>query len=1154
MSNQWDQLKSTLGLSALVSFYGIVGLLVWFLGPSIGLGGETERIIIIALILLTWPFAILIASYRKKREEKLAASDNGSEPAQPKSSKGGLHAPARAYDDITRGAEEAVQWLRSTKLGGGQSGDATYSLPWFVVVGPQGSGKTSLLLSSNLDFHVVRGQRSADQNLVRPTRDCEWRVTDWAVLLDTAGRYQIEGPDSGEWSALIETIKKHRKARPLDGFLIAVDAARILASSEAEIEQQAKTLRARLDEVITRSQVRFPVYLVFTHLETIGGFEDFFATLDAGERGQVWGATIPLEQSPNAHALFDVEFDYLYEALMRRRLLRLSSANRPDEQLSVFDFPLLFGDTRRKLGLLVSALFRPNPFSESPLLRGFYFTSSPSENHRAAYSASAARVSVATQEEAVAAAPQVAGAGYFTESLFRDVLLRDKDLAASFQSGQKRPERLRNIILGAGAALLLAAAIWMVVSYARAQALVSDARKLGESVTKYSQQEQGKEPIKNDQGLTTGELTAIDLLRQKLEDIDNYNSSLASWIFSINSVKPYAHTVYFDAINYRFFKPTVNAIEGELQSFTTTNTGAASDGSDSNAQRRATETNQGQYYDLLKAYLMLSNSEKAEPTFLEAQLKAYWKKQTPQGTDENISLNQLGYYTKRIGEEEAPHIKSVEKIVADAQQKLREYSVVDRVYKNILTEIDSDIPAITLESILQRGGNVGLTASAKVPGSFTLRGYKEFMSRKDSAAEEVGKDAWVMGPYAKDVAWQASDTPKLQEKYLREYVDQWKAFLKSVSLAKYSNMKDAEDALGLMSAASSPLVPVAKEAVKHTSLAKSSGGLLAWIGSLFSSSKGKADIGVVDQAFEPLAQFVSGEDEAKYRTDLKQLQEKLYNKTPEQLRQDKSLPEKLQSITNQLKPLDAREGSREASALLRQPVERLNELLNLSNYQDIKRIWQDQIFKEAQDLQTKFPFTESEQDAPVGNLAAFLNPVDGRLSKFVKENLGASFDAQWKLKEDSSLKDKLSDEFKKYLGDAYQLREVLFGAGGQVDFGYTLVLQPTQGADVEIEIDGQKVSAPGNLTAPFKWSSTSSGAKITVTKNGEPKTLERPGKWGVFKLFKDGRLNSEKGEGLLTWTVGGVPVRATVKPDRLPSLFQTEMFTKLNNAPKSPGE
>ena len=86
----------------------------------------------------------------------------------------------------------------------------------------------------------------------------------------------------------------------------------------------------------------------------------------------VWGATIPLEKSENAHSLFDEEYGLLHNSVMKRRLMRLSAPFPPVRQLRIFNFPLHFGSARRKLGGFVLTLFRPNPFSESPFLRGFY--------------------------------------------------------------------------------------------------------------------------------------------------------------------------------------------------------------------------------------------------------------------------------------------------------------------------------------------------------------------------------------------------------------------------------------------------------------------------------------------------------------------------------------------------------------------------------------------------------------------------------------------------------------------------------------------------------------------------------------------------------------------------------------------------------------
>src|SRR5438132_5017331 len=119
MSAHGDQIKSVLGISALVSFYGIASLAVVFLGPSIGLTYVWE-IVIIALLLLTWPFAILINHWRKRRAAKREAAEavaqetGGAQPAPVK----GAGAPNGFHEELPAGAGEAGQGLLGTGLRG----------------------------------------------------------------------------------------------------------------------------------------------------------------------------------------------------------------------------------------------------------------------------------------------------------------------------------------------------------------------------------------------------------------------------------------------------------------------------------------------------------------------------------------------------------------------------------------------------------------------------------------------------------------------------------------------------------------------------------------------------------------------------------------------------------------------------------------------------------------------------------------------------------------------------------------------------------------------------------------------------------------------------------------------------------------------------
>ena len=442
-----DQLKSALGLTGLFTFYGIVAMIIWLGGNQFGSLHAKNRYycpcFTDAAVCARRRLCCKAAARKNRKPRKQKPKPENNQRRQRKAQK--LVAPTGNYDDLSKSSEEVIQFLKSSNLGEGGK-DAVYSLPWYVVAGMPKSGKSSLVLGSNLNFQNLPSQRESEQKFIRSTRNIDWRVTSDAVFVDTAGRYQTEGVDQDEWAALLETIKKSRPKRPLDGFLLVINTDKILTSNEREIEQNAKVLRARLDEAMQRIKVRFPVYLVFTNADSIEGFRDSFSTSKNEGKNLVWGATIPLEKSENAQAMFDGEYEILHNSLMKRRLMRFSAPFPPVRQLRIFNFPLHFGSARRKIGAFVSTLFRPNPFSESPFLRGFYFTAAPSKNPPVKPGQTLANV------------PQAVGNTYFTERFFRDVLLRDKDLVRTFQEQKQKPPILGWALTSLGGLVVLASA------------------------------------------------------------------------------------------------------------------------------------------------------------------------------------------------------------------------------------------------------------------------------------------------------------------------------------------------------------------------------------------------------------------------------------------------------------------------------------------------------------------------------------------------------------------------------------------------------------------------------------------------------------------------------------------------------------------------
>jgi type VI secretion system protein ImpL len=1172
MSAQVSQIKSILGISALVSFYGIASLAVVFLGPSIGIPFVWE-IVIIALLLLTLPFAILIAYFSKRRARKREAAEAAALNAggdQPPVKTGA--APKRVYEELTRGAEEVVQWLRSTRLGGAKSSEALYALPWYLVAGPPASGKTSLVLSSGLDFHALPSQRRAEMKIVRPTHHCEWRVTDSAVLVDTAGRYQGDGPSRDEWIALTETLKKHRNVRALDGVVVAVNAARVLQSNETELEQQAKTLRARLDEMTKLVRARFPVYLVFTNIDALEGFEEFFK--DGKSNREVWGATIPLEKSANAHALFDVEFDHLYESLLRRRLLRLRVPAAPLTQLRIFDFPVRFAEKRQKIGLFASALFRPNPFSESPLLRGFYFTANVTKGSKAQ----------ALAPEDGERSAQAVGTGYFTDRFFKEVVLSDKDLAASFQANQKKPPKTGAILLILGAILLFGLLTGSMVSYLTNRKLLTEGTERGLRVDEITRADFGKDVTKKDATAARVEVETLDALREKLVELDEGPPIYMRFgLYSGNDVAPYLRTIYFDAVEERFKKPTVAALEADLRAFVagqptantsnptgTSTAGAVSEQSAALAQEEVL----GRHYDLLKAYLMLSDYTRVEPTFLASTISDYWKRTAPPDT-EILSLQELDYYARQLVRDDAPHIKVDDRLVSEARRKLVAYPPVNRFYKRIVTEINAKTTPVSIESVLEGRGRGVLNGAYTVPGSYTVDGFRNYMkSSIENAGEEISKDDWVMNTVgtAGNQA-QSTDISKLQALYLRDYTDQWRKFLRGISVRPFKTKDDAVESLRALSATDSPMERVMSEVARNTNLSKKpeSTGIWGWIKSWFSTNTDN-DLGgstEVEKEFRPLFQFVtSGENKkesspmSQYRAELRRVLDPLESSSENQLQQtsqalltgkdELGLQKAEQTIAAML------EGFKTAAAtdtanLLKQPLQNMRAFLYGGGNEQIVKGWNEQVYPKARAIEAGYPFTDSGE-ASLADLSGFLNPVNGQFTTFFNQKLASSFDdaqGQWRLKESGVIR--FSDDFVKYLNNARKLREALFANGGQQpEVGYDLTLQPVPNADVVIEIDGTKVETRGNSpqSAKFIWPARSgaSGVRITVVAGGgEPADTTFPGTWGLFKMVDAGSrmlMNTDQYD--LMWDVGGVQVRATLRPASTNNPFQRSLFKNLH--------
>ena len=1107
-----NQLKFALGLGGLFSFYGVVSMIVWVAGTKMNYP-VNSRIVIIALILLTLPVALIVGyvATRRKTKKEQAPADGAAGGAKAEQKTADAKPPklaaADANGDLAKSAEEVAQFLKSSNLD-------VYSLPWYLVMGTPKAGKSSLVLGSNLNFQNLPSQRQSEQKFIRPTRSVDWRVTSEAVFVDTAGRYQTEGVDGEEWSSLLETIKKYRGNRPLDGMILSVSAERVLHADEKEIEEQAKVLRARIDEAVQRTKVRFPIYLVFTHADAIEGFRDSFSNSQKEGQNLVWGATIPLENADNAHSLFDAEYELLQTSVMKRRLIRLSAPFPPVRQLRIFNFPLHFGSARRKLGAFVSTLFRPNPFSESPFLRGFYFTAVP-----------VTRPKMPQGGQTLAGVPQTIGQTYFTQKLFRDVVLRDKDLVATLQAQRQKPPILGWLVTILGAFIVALLLGLSAFSLYQNKKLLDEAAENGEKVLTLYKSDAGRDPFTKNPDEALVELNAIENLRKNLVDLDEYQRGGAPWLmrmglYSGNHIyRERLLKIYFNAVEQRFKTPVVKRLEEDLRKFTESQNVA-----NPAALTAQEEEALGKNYDLLKAYLMLSGEPQyrahAEASTIVNSLSNYWNTESKLGAGlELASQQQLEFWAKQVDREEFPFIKLKDNIVTAARKKLQAFPAWQRYYKRKTTDISKELNAkhgdLTVANILAKEGADAsfMEGGYRVPNAFTIEGVELMDAAVKNAEQELSADDWVMGDQSTKQATEGTEAAKIQDRYYRDYTDEWRKFVKGVSVKNYANQSEADNALEKFASANSPMTALMREIMRQTNLSgkPKTAGLWDWLASFFQSKK-KIETGgnsPVERDFRPLFAFVGTDDKPetsqinKYGLQIQAVYSNFHALGQDEFSQvtkdiaqqkDLKLEPKLRdaekAISGMTGSFNETPAGQELANILKKPLTNLRNLLGVGVTNQLDKAWAEQILPKAKEIEKGYPF-EDAGEADITKLTAYLNPADGTFSKFFDERLAKYFEesnGQWKPKSTSEVK--FSDEFVAYLNNAFRLRDALFGKSKSPSFNYEFRLQKVSDALIEVTIDGQKIDSNGTGSTNFKFPAPSgdTGAFMKFASTAESST------------------------------------------------------------------
>ena len=810
-----SQIRSFLTDSRFLSFIGVAAVAAFFF-----LGAKTLKVAMIwagiasLVILAVWGGVWFVRRQRaRKAGEAIGSMLEQQADVLPK--RGGA-ATSAEIQTLKQRMQEAVKTIKTSKLGQVSGAEALYELPWYMTIGNPAAGKSTAIVNSGLKFPFDDGGDAIIKG-IGGTRNCDWFFTTEGILLDTAGRYSVHEEDREEWLGFLGLLKKHRPRAPINGIIVTVSIGELMGNSPSFAINLAKSLRQRVQELTEKLEVFAPVYVLFTKVDLIPGFHEFFLDLDWNERDRVWGATIPYDQSNGSEliTLFDRHFDELYEGLRAMSVAQMSRLQGENAPPGLLTFPSEFASIKPALKAFIATLFEDNPFQFKPVFRGFYITSAiqsadikPVSNDRILRKFSLNGGGSASVRTALSH-------GYFLKELFSKVIFPDRNLVR--QHTTKAKAQLRQFaVLGALCFLGVALGGWSW-SYFNNRSLLANVEQ---DIAKAVKVQEGRIDLQS-------RLEALEIIQDRLAQLEQFNEdhplSIGLGLYQGELMADKLRREYFAGVSNVMLIPVKDNLEAFLNEVNAQGDrlkpqGAATEGNQaakpprSKQYKDATPSDVEDGYNALKTYLMLSSHDHVDVGHLSDQMTRFWRGwlEANRGTMTREQMIRsagkvLTFYLEHATHPEWPVINNNLVLVDEVRDKLRQVvrgmPAAERVYAEIKARASTRFAPLTVANIVGPDNASLVAGSHVVSGAFTVEAWREYVQTaiKEAATSEQNNADWVLQTSTKDDLTLEGSPEQIQKSlvamYKRDYTEEWKQFVQGISVASFETFPEAVAAM-----------------------------------------------------------------------------------------------------------------------------------------------------------------------------------------------------------------------------------------------------------------------------------------------------------------------------------------------------------------------
>ncbi len=344
--------------------------------------------------------------------------------------------------------KEAIETLRRSHLR--KRGNPLYVLPWYVVVGESGTGKTTAIKSARLSSTFA--EITQNSGISAGTRNCDWWFFEEAIIIDTAGRFALpvdEGRDKEDWQKFLVLLAKFRKREPINGLVVTVAADKLLDGDVETLKADGKTIRQRIDELMRVLGAKFPVYVLVTKCDLIKGMTQFCERIPEKTLDQAMGM-VNTALTKEVADFQSRAVEAVGQRLRDLRLLLLHQTRSREVDPELLLFPEEFERLTAGLSAFMTGAFQENPYQETPILRGLFFSSGRQEG--TPYSHFLKSLGLIGESEVLPGTDK----GLFLFDFFSKILPRDRNLFTLTERTIQWSRLTRNLGLTSWIALCIA--------------------------------------------------------------------------------------------------------------------------------------------------------------------------------------------------------------------------------------------------------------------------------------------------------------------------------------------------------------------------------------------------------------------------------------------------------------------------------------------------------------------------------------------------------------------------------------------------------------------------------------------------------------------------------------------------------------------------